>query len=187
MSFHSPEFKLSKSAYLKKNIKNIRSLALILLYIYVFNFLRIYLPYLNYIVNYNYIATELCENKNKPQVHCNGKCHVQKEIKKLVDEESQPDKTPATFKIIVFQELPTTSSRLGQLYQLSIINRSKLLPINYSSPAPEISSPPPKISWIYLWVFGMSNRFPVLHRNYFALYSIPIIPLLIYNSAILIC
>ncbi len=34
----------------------------------------------NYQVNKEYISKNLCENKNKPMLHCNGKCHLQKQL-----------------------------------------------------------------------------------------------------------
>ena len=39
-------------------------------------------PVVNFVVNYDYIAKELCENKTKPQLHCNGKCYLKKELAK---------------------------------------------------------------------------------------------------------
>lgn len=51
------------------------------------------IPVLDYIINYDYIAKELCENKAKPQMHCNGKCHLMKELAKASDDEKpQSDK-----------------------------------------------------------------------------------------------
>ncbi|PZR18979.1 MAG: hypothetical protein DI539_15620 [Flavobacterium psychrophilum] len=47
------------------------------------------MPVLDYIVNYDYIAKELCENKAKPQMHCNGKCHLMKELAKAAEEQKQ--------------------------------------------------------------------------------------------------
>lgn len=44
-------------------------------------------PVVEYIVNYHYIATELCENKAKPEMHCDGKCHLKKELAKASEEE----------------------------------------------------------------------------------------------------
>lgn len=38
--------------------------------------------YLAYVLNKEYIATSLCENKNKPAMHCNGKCHLSKQLAK---------------------------------------------------------------------------------------------------------
>ncbi len=40
------------------------------------------LPIVEYLVNYNYIANELCENKGKPSLSCNGKCYLEKQVKK---------------------------------------------------------------------------------------------------------
>ena len=45
--------------------------------------LRPVLPVINYYINYDYIIAELCENKDKPVLQCNGKCHLTKEIKKI--------------------------------------------------------------------------------------------------------
>ena len=33
-------------------------------------------PILEYLINYNYIVNELCENRNKPVLTCNGKCYL---------------------------------------------------------------------------------------------------------------
>jgi hypothetical protein len=35
----------------------------------------------NYLVKYNYYVTVLCENKDKPELKCNGKCHLALELK----------------------------------------------------------------------------------------------------------
>ncbi len=52
------------------------------------------IPVVDYIVNYKYISEELCVNKDKPEMHCNGKCHLKKEIKKVLgdDESKSPNK-----------------------------------------------------------------------------------------------
>ena len=39
-------------------------------------------PYIEYILNQDYIAEFLCINKDKPELKCNGKCHLVKEIEK---------------------------------------------------------------------------------------------------------
>jgi hypothetical protein len=48
-----------------------------------------------YVANKTYVATELCVNKAKPEMHCNGKCHLAKQLQKL--EEYEP-KTSAKEK-----------------------------------------------------------------------------------------
>lgn len=45
------------------------------------------LPMVDYWVNYEYIAKELCENKAKPEMHCDGKCHLKKELAKASEED----------------------------------------------------------------------------------------------------
>ncbi len=44
-------------------------------------------PLLDYIINYEYISTKLCENITKPEMHCDGKCHLKKELAKAVSDE----------------------------------------------------------------------------------------------------
>jgi uncharacterized iron-regulated protein len=36
----------------------------------------------NYEVNKDYISKVLCENKEKKAMHCEGKCHLKKELDK---------------------------------------------------------------------------------------------------------
>ena len=51
-----------------------------------------------YNLNMDFIAQNLCVNKAKPKLHCNGKCQM---MKRLAEEEKQnsSDKTNHTFKI----------------------------------------------------------------------------------------
>jgi hypothetical protein len=48
------------------------------------------LPVLDYVINYDYIVNELCVNKNKPVMACNGKCYLEGQFNKRQD--SQNDK-----------------------------------------------------------------------------------------------
>lgn len=43
------------------------------------------MPVVEYMVNYDYISTVLCENVDKPQLECNGKCHLAKELDKTLE------------------------------------------------------------------------------------------------------
>lgn len=49
-----------------------------------------------YLINKDYVARELCINKAKPKLHCNGKCHLAKQLKKLEDPSTQEKKTANT-------------------------------------------------------------------------------------------
>ena len=46
-------------------------------------------PVVEYVVNYDYIVKVLCENKDKPEMHCNGKCHLTKELAKEAGAENK--------------------------------------------------------------------------------------------------
>ena len=42
--------------------------------------LRPVAPFLEYIINYDYISKVLCINKDKPELRCNGKCQLMKKL-----------------------------------------------------------------------------------------------------------
>ena len=42
----------------------------------------------SYLYNKEYITTVLCENKAKPQMACNGKCYLYKQIKQQEEKEN---------------------------------------------------------------------------------------------------
>ncbi len=48
-------------------------------------------PIAEYIVNYDYIVKNLCENKERPTLKCNGKCYL---TKQLARESEGKDKNP---------------------------------------------------------------------------------------------
>ena len=50
-------------------------------------FLKPVFPVIDYLVNYKYISTVLCENKDKPKLNCCGKCHLKKELAKASEGE----------------------------------------------------------------------------------------------------
>jgi hypothetical protein len=66
-------------------------------------------PVLEYVVNYDYISKVLCENKAKPQMNCNGKCHLMKELAKASENEKpiSSDKKNASqeFEILFLEEI----------------------------------------------------------------------------------
>lgn len=39
-------------------------------------------PVAEYVMNYDYIVNTLCENKDRPQMHCDGKCYLIKQLAK---------------------------------------------------------------------------------------------------------
>ncbi|PKV49258.1 hypothetical protein ATE84_1279 [Aquimarina sp. MAR_2010_214] len=43
-------------------------------------------PIGEYIMNYDYIVKNLCENKDRPRLKCNGKCYLVKQLAKQSEE-----------------------------------------------------------------------------------------------------
>ncbi len=49
-----------------------------------------------YHLNKEYIARNLCENRDKPEMHCNGKCQVKKMIEKVEQEHQDQHEIPGS-------------------------------------------------------------------------------------------
>ncbi|WP_417885779.1 hypothetical protein [Zunongwangia sp.] len=49
-------------------------------------------PIIEYVLNYNYISQELCVNKDRPELACNGKCYLMKSLANASDKKSQSKK-----------------------------------------------------------------------------------------------
>jgi hypothetical protein len=48
--------------------------------------------YAGFELNHKYIAQNLCINKNRPWMHCNGKCFFMRKIKEAQDNEKKQDR-----------------------------------------------------------------------------------------------
>ncbi|WP_228451288.1 hypothetical protein [Chryseobacterium sp. ON_d1] len=87
--------------------------------------LRPLVPLMEYAVNYDYIVKVLCINKDRPEIHCNGKCYLSKELAKTSDPESSP-----------FQKLKNSGQKILDTYILpeitEIITAEKRMFLNFS-------------------------------------------------------
>lgn len=72
-------------------------------------------PVIDYFVNYDYISKELCENKTKPELLCNGKCQLMKELAKASEDDKpiSTDKKTVHLKteLLFFQEVENLIAR----------------------------------------------------------------------------
>ncbi len=55
------------------------------------NFSRLFV-FAGFELNRNYIAESLCENRDKPQLHCNGKCYLMKKLQQAQEKQKQQEK-----------------------------------------------------------------------------------------------
>lgn len=70
--------------------------------ILLFSFIiKPHLPFLEYAINYTYITGTLCKNKDKPELECNGKCHLAKKIVETTTDDADKN---------------TVKNRISQLY-----------------------------------------------------------------------
>lgn len=46
-------------------------------------------PVMDYLIDYEYISTVLCINKDKPEMHCNGKCFLMQEMAKTAEDQQK--------------------------------------------------------------------------------------------------
>lgn len=57
---------------------------------------------IDYAVRYDYISQQLCVNKNKPELRCNGKCYLAKELAKSTEDTSKSETPKSTIHIDTF-------------------------------------------------------------------------------------
>lgn len=92
------------------------------------------LPVLEYIINYDFIVAELCENRDKPVLECNGKCHLMKELAKASEDEKplSEKKTLHLQTELLFLE-PVNNVSIAIQYNYA--KKSKIIPYSnlYSS------------------------------------------------------
>ncbi|EDM36804.1 hypothetical protein PBAL39_18059 [Pedobacter sp. BAL39] len=63
----------------------------ILLSLLTVNFASLFV-FAGFELNKQYIADRLCVNKNKPELHCNGKCYLMKKLRMAQDKEQKQER-----------------------------------------------------------------------------------------------
>lgn len=69
-----------------------RSIAILLIFSSVSMSLSGLFVFAGFELNQQYIATVLCVNKNKPELHCNGKCYLMKKLKQAEEKEQKQER-----------------------------------------------------------------------------------------------
>lgn len=101
---------------------------LAVLFTVLFMLLKPFWPVVDYAVNYDYIVNFICENRDKPELQCNGTCYLTKE---LAEEASDADSNPLSnnqikyeWSQVVYVE-PISEFNLNGIEQLS----TKTIPV----------------------------------------------------------
>lgn len=93
------------------------------------NSLKTTLVYTWYFTDINSFIEQLCENKEKPELQCNGKCH----LKKVSESQSNEKRTPAS--IIDFKEILFFTNAIEENNILNLVDlvNNKKQPFIYSN------------------------------------------------------
>lgn len=94
---------------------------------------------LAFTLNQKEIATSHCENKAKPKLHCDGKCHLKKEIKKENDEQTPTNYAKEKFEVLFFDEFQKVLKSIGASKKG---NRFVYKIAQYTEPSYSIIHPP---------------------------------------------
>ncbi len=89
----------------------------ILVFTFLSILLRPYSPHLEYAHNKEYIANNLCQNKAKPELKCEGKCHLSKQLK-AQSERQEDQSTPLPPQITEVKQ-PFFTHQMPHLPQLT--------------------------------------------------------------------
>ena len=101
----------------------------------------------DYVVNYKHISQDLCINKDKPWMHCHGKCYLKKEIKKVMGDEN-PDNKKTTIPALKLKEY-ADYYRINLLrkyyFKLTFQQKKQILIIQktFKGYLPDMIKPPP--------------------------------------------
>jgi len=115
--------------------------------LYVIAMLRPVMPVINYYINYDYIVAELCENKDKPVLKCNGKCHLTKELKKASNGvDSEQKAPPLNMKEYPIAPIFANNSIFESFQFIKIKHRFEAITENLNSNYSNFVFHPPKFS-----------------------------------------
>jgi len=121
----------------------VRNLGIIgLAFVFIIQMMSASMILLNYEVNTAYIIENFCENTDKPELKCNGKCHLIKQIKADSEQKSE---TPAsltelTVFVLALEEIAYFEFR--SIDSEPIASNSLYLEGNYSNHLQSIFHPP---------------------------------------------
>lgn len=103
--------------------------------------------YAGFELNQKYIATVLCENKDKPQMHCNGKCYLAKKLKQAEEKEKRQEENNLKKSV---QDSVFTIAKLSLGPLMTLLGKGGYADLHFDLPktCAEILHPPPAV--IYL-------------------------------------
>ncbi|MFT7102484.1 MAG: hypothetical protein ACJAYA_001052 [Bacteroidia bacterium] len=96
----------------------------------------------NYEMNTAYIIDNFCENTDKPEMKCNGKCHLTKQIQADSDQKSETPAAESEIMTFVLTMVETSAFEF-KFFELGFAQANSLyLEGNYSNHVQSIFHPP---------------------------------------------
>lgn len=110
--------------------------------IYMLSFTKNYLPYIDYTVNFKFISTNLCINKDT-NLFCQGTCYLNRELKKATEAERD---YAASLPAFVQAELLTDIGEMHFSVPFTYLNSLNYPPVKecWLQIIPKHQTPPPK-------------------------------------------
>ena len=97
---------------------------------------------LNYQVNTDFIIENFCENTDKPEMHCDGKCHLSKQIQADTEQKSEAPVAESEIMTFVLSIEETAVFEFGFVESRLAQANSLYLEGNYSNHLQSIFHPP---------------------------------------------
>lgn len=82
------------------------------------------MPVIDYVLNYNEIANELCENREEPELLCNGFCYLKNEVSK--SEKNQTENHFVKNSIKLLDALVPQKQNLSPKIYFIEVNKSQI-------------------------------------------------------------
>ena len=122
-----------------------RVFAFTFIVLYMIAMIRPIVPVVDYIVRYDYYAEVLCINKDKPEMQCNGTCHLAKQVVETVPIQSNDEQPP--MPVLNLDDFPVTyllkaNFKITALQYIQESNFKLFLNTLYSSYLHSVFRPP---------------------------------------------
>ena len=124
-------FKLISTIYFCDMKKWIFFFAVSLSALIIFNMLRVSFTFIYYELDPIGFIEELCENKDKPELQCNGKCHLKK-VAQTTGDKNEPVKIVNFEELLLFKQDITGYKLQANFYSLKRENFTYLNLYNFS-------------------------------------------------------
>tara|TARA_Y100000589_G_C27180115_1_gene640385 strand:+ start:2532 stop:2924 length:393 start_codon:yes stop_codon:yes gene_type:complete len=128
-----------------------KTLLIYLLFSFIISGLNHIYPILDYLINKEEIIEKHCQNKDKPVMKCNGKCHLKKQVSKKIKVEKTSSNHPFNLPIKPFENFNAYCNEICELEKkiqsYSTHTSTKFIYIKFLSfLESSIDIPPPKFS-----------------------------------------